>query len=236
MDIEKLSLLNVLLVDDEPIIAYSIQSTLQEMGFRKFEIVHAKTDALIKIESGEFDFAILDINLGEGEEGIELALSCTQNDIPFFYVTSYNDTETLDKAIKTAPSAYVEKPFMPSNLYTAVNLTLQQSTNKVRGYFSFKNKGEHIRLKITDIIYLRADDVYLDIVTKDKTYLHRSSLKKILDVLPKQLFINTHRAYVVNLQHVSKITLETVELKGVSVPLSRTYKQELKERFLQNNF
>ncbi|MBL4710350.1 MAG: response regulator transcription factor [Flavobacteriales bacterium] len=236
MDIEKLNQLNVLLVDDEPIIAYSIQSTLEEMGFQKFEIVHSKAEALEKIESCKIDLAILDINLGEGEEGIALAKSCAQNNIPFFYVTSYNDTTTLDKALVTAPGAYVEKPFMPSNLYAAIKLTLQQASKKTNNSFSFKNKGELIKLELNDILYLRADDVYIDIVTKNKTYLHRSSLKKILTYLPRQQFINTHRAYVVNLQHVSNITLDTVELKGASVPLSRTYKQELKERFLQNNF
>jgi two-component system response regulator LytT len=236
MDIENLDNLNVLLVDDEPIIAYSMQSMLEAMGIQHFEIVHSKEDAISKIETGQIKLAILDINLGEGEEGIALASLCAQKDIPFFYVTSYNDLETLNKAIKTAPGAYVEKPFMVSNLYAALNLTLQRFNNKAKTYFPFKHNGELIRLKFSDIIYIKAEDIYLHIVTKDKTYLHRSSLKKMLSVLPNNQFKNSHRAYIVNLQQVSHVTPETVELEGASIPLSRTYKQELKRSFFNNIF
>lgn len=228
-------LLNILIVDDEPIIAFSIKKMLKNMDFHRIEMAHEESTAKGHLQTKKVDLAILDINLGKGEEGIQLAELCKQKGIPFLYVSSYSDNLTLDKAIKTAPGAYVVKPFLAANLYASVEITLSKAAVQEEAkFFTLKDKGNLIKLKYDDIIYLKADDIYSEIFTEQKAYIYRSSLKKLISEFSTDQMLKVHRAYAVNLAHVTEIGATTVHLGALEIPLSRTFKQELIEEFEKN--
>lgn len=225
-------LLNILVVDDEPVIAFSIRKMLLNMEFHRIEMAHDQEAAKEYLLTKKVDLAVLDINLGEGQEGIFLAELCKQKGIPFLYVSSYADSLTLDRAIRTAPGAYVVKPFLPANLYASVEITLSKlEIEEEIKYFSLKDKGNLVKIKYEDIIYIKADDVYTEIFTEEKAYLYRSSLKKLISEFSTDQIVKVHRAYAVNLAHVSKISSSSVYLQTIEVPLSRTFKQQLIELF-----
>lgn len=60
-----------LIVDDELLLAHSTASMLQSLGFERYAIEPTLAGAIKRIEQG-VDVALLDINLGRGDEGIEL--------------------------------------------------------------------------------------------------------------------------------------------------------------------
>ena len=122
----KLSI-NILIVEDEVLLAYASKEMLIDMGFSNISIVGTMERAKIALETTKVDLALLDINLGNGNEGLELAKKCFMNDVPFLYISSYTDQKTLDLALETAPGAYVVKPIIPVNLYSAINITLRNN-------------------------------------------------------------------------------------------------------------
>ncbi len=223
-------LVRVLVVDDEPFIALTIKKILTNLGYLQTDIAHSEQKAKQIITNQKIDLAILDINLNGNEEGINLAKKCLALQIPFFYVSSYTDTKTLDKALETAPGAYVIKPFLEANIYSAIELTIGKKANEVDPVITIKDAGEYYRIKQSAILYIKADDVYIEIVTDTKRHLIRDSIKNFLLQFNESILIKVHRTYAINLHNISKATANSVFIGEKEIPVSRTYKQNLFDR------
>ena len=71
------------------------------------------------------DLVLLDIQLDGAMTGIDLARIIDQEfGIPFIYLTSFADEDTLDKAAETFPASYLVKPFKEHDLAPAVKMAL----------------------------------------------------------------------------------------------------------------
>ncbi|MDP2714624.1 LytTR family DNA-binding domain-containing protein [Rheinheimera sp.] len=96
-----------------------------------------------------------------------------------------------------------------------------------------------IQLPCEDIIQINAASNYVEVCTAERSWLKRATLKDIETQLPQQMFIRTHRAHLVNIQHIASVRLKSsgsgfVELKsGRVVALSKAHKQAVRAR-LQN--
>jgi len=223
--------LSILVVDDEAVIALTIQEMLVKLGYQKITIVNKELQAIKHLETKHYDLAILDINLKNGDEGIALARMCLSQHIHFFFLSSYADKDTLDKAIETTPGAYIIKPFTEASLYSAIEITMNQPLESDNQPIVFKDKGHFIKLSQNDILYLKADDVYVEIHTADKKYLYRSSIIKFMAQFSTDQLVKVHRSYAVNLKHISQITATSVMIGEVDIPLTRTFKSDLMAQF-----
>src|SRR4051812_18481692 len=111
--------INVLIIEDEPLIAEDIAAVLAKNDYIISAIVYSKEDALDELKNNLPDMAILDINLNGKMEGIEIAETIAhQYNIPFVFLTSYSDKKTLDNAKFTEPSGYIVKPYTEASLYS----------------------------------------------------------------------------------------------------------------------
>jgi DNA-binding LytR/AlgR family response regulator len=228
--IKENALLRILVVDDEPLIALTIKKILIKLGYIKIELAHSESKAVELISTHQFSLAIFDINLNGAEEGINLAKVCLDRNIPFFYISSYTDKSTLDRALETAPGAYVTKPFMQGNIYSAIELTIGKQAQREDPFVTIKDGGNYYRIRHSEILYLKSDNVYIEIYTKEKSYLYRDSIKNFLALLNNTAFIKVHRTYAVNIQHIRKLNTNTVFIDKIEIPLSRTFKKELLDR------
>ena len=67
----------------------------------------------------------MDINLGDGISGIEAAEKINKNhDIPIIYLTAYDEDNTFLQAKKTAPYAYLIKPYNLRDLSVVLEISL----------------------------------------------------------------------------------------------------------------
>src|SRR5690349_10393585 len=97
--------INVMIVEDEPLIAEDIAAVLRKNDYIISSIVYSKDDAIKELKKHLPDIAILDINLNGQMEGIEIAeIIAREFSIPFVFLTSYSDRKTLDSAKFTEPS------------------------------------------------------------------------------------------------------------------------------------
>jgi DNA-binding LytR/AlgR family response regulator len=222
--------MTILLVDDEPVIVLTIHQILLKMGYHEIIEAYTEREAIKQLESTQIDLAVLDINLKLGDEGIGLAKICLEKQIPFFFLSSYSDKRTLDNAVKTAPGAYVFKPFTESDLYSAIALTLSKISVPDNPII-FKDKGNFIKLNQADILYLKADNTYIEIHTKSKSYLQRGSIKKFLAEFDCDQLIKVNRSYAINLKHIKEINATNVSIGEIEIPISRAFKDELMEQF-----
>jgi CheY-like chemotaxis protein len=96
----------ILLVEDEALVAMMIQDCLTENGHSVIGPVSRASDALQAAKDGDYDAAILDINLGDGM-AYPVADIVSARGIPFVFVTGY-DADTIDERFSTVP--ILQKP------------------------------------------------------------------------------------------------------------------------------
>ena len=235
-----MSKIKILIVEDEGIIADNIADALEDFGYDPIDIAINYTEAIRCIEEEQPDLAILDIQLSGKKTGIDIGATIQKNyNFPFIFLTANSDRDTFSEARKVEPSAFLAKPFIKDELYAAIDLALYNFSKQQERYIDetnliikdalfIKQKQMFIRLNFSDILYLKSDNVYIEIyTTKNTKYLVRSTLNDYMDKLSDS-FQRVHRSYIVNTIHLTGINHLIVQLLDkIEIPLSKNYREDL---------
>jgi DNA-binding LytR/AlgR family response regulator len=229
----------VLIVENEKIIADTIADALTDYGYQALEPAITYTEAVERIEKEKPNIGIFDIQLSGKKTGIDLAKYVSDNyKFPFIFLTSNLDAHTLQEAKLAGPSAFLFKPCNNDELYATIELTLhnyaQQSERNndkpnqlIADSIFIKIKEGYTRIRYDDIIYLKSDNVYIDIKTVDqKNYIIRGTLTDYENKL-NSIFLRVHRSYIVNLMYLEKINYANLEINNEVIPLGNKYKSKL---------
>ena len=115
----------ILIVEDEGIIAKDIQNTLESLGYAVPAIASSGEEAIKKTAETLPDLVLMDIVLEGHMDGVEAAEQIRDRfDIPVVYLTAYADNKTLQRAKITEPYGYILKPFSERELYTTIEMAL----------------------------------------------------------------------------------------------------------------
>ena len=115
----------VLIVEDEALVARDIQDRLTELGYSVPGVVDSGAEAVRMAEELRPDLVLMDIRLRGEVDGIEAAAQINdQLDIPVIYLTAYSDDETLQRAKVSEPFGYIVKPFRVGELHSQVEMGL----------------------------------------------------------------------------------------------------------------
>ena len=106
IELNKVDKPRVLVVEDEALVGIMIQECMTELGFQIVGPVCTASDALAAAKDGDFDAAILDINLGDGMV-YQVAEILARRHVPFVFVTGY-DAESVDSRFRDIP--VLQKP------------------------------------------------------------------------------------------------------------------------------
>ncbi len=216
----------ILLVEDDFLNRRLSRKILGETGYQVLEAKNVK-EAYEILVSEKVNLVILDINLGEQEQdGISIGEALQKNySIPFLYLTAYDITEIVTRAIATAPHAYLTKPFKNIDLLTAVQLAIQKFADQEinRPSMRVKDGAYYVELFMDEIDYIEAEGNYLLSHANNKVYKRRSSIKQILEDLPSSMFVQTHRAFIVNKTRIDKFNIKHLVVKNEIIPVSRNY-------------
>ncbi len=119
---------NILIVEDEPIVARDIQLSLQRLGYQVPATATSGEEAIGKAGLIHPDLILMDIVLKGTMDGIETALHIQQKqDVPVVYLTAYADSHTLERAKVSSPAGYMLKPYQTNELRTTIELALQRA-------------------------------------------------------------------------------------------------------------
>jgi CheY-like chemotaxis protein len=116
------SSLQILVVEDESLVAMMIEDMLTDLGHRVVATSGRMPDASKLVSNASADLAILDVNLN-GEETYPLANSLAAREIPFIFATGYGSS-----GIKAEWSGVpvLHKPFQSRELAEAINLAIRR--------------------------------------------------------------------------------------------------------------
>ena len=215
----------IVIIEDEPIIAESARLMVTELSaYEVTHIFYRPQRAMDWIAENDVDLVLLDIDLGSQLSGIDVARFLSKKSVPFIFMTSYSDKATLSKALVHNPFGYVVKPVNRANLFAALELAFSRIYEA--DHVSITDGKTLYKFKSTELIYLVAEGNYTEIFTTRNKCVLRKSLKSIEGELP-ELFIRTHRNYIVNTQFIEKVNAEIILNNGVCIPVSRTYREAL---------
>lgn len=118
---------NILIVDDDILIAESNKFTIRKAGYNVVGIAVDSAQALALTKEKKPDLILMDVNLAGSDDGIVTAEEIQKiDDIPIIFVTAYSDAATIERAKKIAPFAYLIKPFDNRELIVAIETTLNK--------------------------------------------------------------------------------------------------------------
>ncbi|MBK7396595.1 MAG: PAS domain S-box protein [Myxococcales bacterium] len=115
----------VFVVEDEALIAMELVDRLQELGYVVCGRALRGDQALERIPAAEPDLILMDINLGAGPSGIEVAERLrASSDVPVLFLTAYSDAELAERAAQTGSFGFLVKPFQPHALRANIEMAL----------------------------------------------------------------------------------------------------------------
>jgi two-component system response regulator LytT len=222
----------ILIVEDELMIAEMTKEMLGELGYRVVGIAKNSNEAHRFLSSeSTIDMAILDINLNDKKDGIDIAGEIQdQYGIPFIFLTSYSDPKTIKKAAQTAPDAYLLKPYTRGDLFATIEM-IRARKDENNQTIVIKDGTQSIKLESRNIEYIKSDNVYIEIHTKQKKYLIRQSLETFLEELADSNLVRIHRSYAANILSVDAINSQHVIVGDTRCPISRAHKKEVAELY-----
>ncbi|MEH1937201.1 MAG: EAL domain-containing protein [Nostoc sp.] len=118
---------NILIVEDEAIVAMDIQNRLKKFGYNVLWLAHSGEEAIEKAADDSLDLVLMDIRLKGKMDGVEAAQIIHNNfNIPVIYLTVNADESTLERAKVTEPFGYIIKPFKEKELKFTIEITLSK--------------------------------------------------------------------------------------------------------------
>lgn len=225
----------ILIAEDDVLISEQLSDILTNYGYEVIGIAANFKEAVKLIDTRSPDLALLDIKMQGKEQGFEIAAYLNRETVvPFLFLTSYSDTNTLAKASNLVPASYLTKPFSKEQVFSAVNIALnaqQEPKNQVL----IKSGVKTFKVKIDEILWVKAEGVYVELKTKDRKILLRSSLKAFLENYPKTNLTRIHRTYAVNITNADSVSNSKIHFGREALPIANAYKEETTELFKKGN-
>lgn len=243
--------MNILVVEDESIVAKDIQVCLRKLGYDVVGVVSSGEEAVEKAQEFDLDLVMMDIMLKGEMSGIEAAdIIRKKKSIPVIFLTAYTDRNTVDKAKETEPYGYIIKPFKEIDIQTAIEIALykhgrEMEVRKERDmYYSMVEKQDStdmmfvkanqrlVKIKYSEIYFIEALKDYVVINTLERRYTIHSTMKDIESKMPEKDFIRVHRSFIVRMDKIKEIDHSNVVLENDKkvVPVGGSYKELLQQR------
>lgn len=215
-------------IDDEPIALDVVRSHASKVPFLELKATFTNAfEAISYLQSNKIDLIFLDIKMPD-ISGIDF-LNSLANPPMVVFTTAYS--EHAVKSFELDAIDYLLKPFSLSRFLKSCNKALalfnlrnQSHERQTPSYIFVKDGYEQVKIILDDILYLEAAGNYTQIHMSTGTAVTtRMPIAEMELVLPKDDFIRTHRAFIVNRKKVDRFDKTQVYINGKLIPIGATY-------------
>lgn len=166
---------NILIVEDELLIAKNTARKLKKIGYDVPKIVSSGQAAIDYISKEDPDLILMDIAIKGAIDGIDTALKVkSKKNIPVIFLTAYASDETLERAAATGCYGYLIKPFRDKELQATIQMALSKHQEQSLIQKSLQDTVNQYSSQL--------DDIYLNDLTN----------------LPNKLFLRDSFDYLVS--------------------------------------
>jgi DNA-directed RNA polymerase specialized sigma24 family protein len=114
---------DVLIIEDEPVIAADIEGLVIELGHRVSDIAATRDEAVEAVARHEPGLVLADIQLADGSSGVDAVKDILKDhDVPVIFITAF--PERLLTGARPEPTFLITKPFQPETVKAAIGQAL----------------------------------------------------------------------------------------------------------------
>lgn len=118
---------NILIVEDEFIIAMLIEKQVKKLGYTVVGKVSNGMAAINRVREGGVDLVLMDIKINGELDGIDTMKEISRfSTIPVIYITGNSDPNTRERATGTGPAGYIIKPIEADVLQRQIEAAFQR--------------------------------------------------------------------------------------------------------------
>ncbi|HEU5051920.1 MAG TPA: LytTR family DNA-binding domain-containing protein [Hanamia sp.] len=229
-----MSTIKCLIVDDEPIGREILENFVKKINFLELVAVCEDAfEALDVLESQQVDLLLSDIQMPE-INGLEFVRSLPAPPVIIF-ITAYD--EYAVNSFDLGVADYLLKPVTFERFLKAVNKARLQidnlrkvstTNNENPGHFFLKANNKLHKILFNEVQYIESTGDYIKVFTADSSFMSYSSMKTIESKLPEGLFIRIHNSYLVAIEAIKTVDVNTVELlNGAVLSVAKSRKEAL---------
>jgi len=226
--------MNVLIVEDEKILANEIAAWLKKENFL-CDVAYNGTDASEKISVNLYDFVLLDLGLPD-YDGLDLIREARKNsiDVSFIIITARGAVEDRVKGLDLGADDYLPKPFALAELQSRIMAVARRkfkitSPDITLGEFVMETQARKLKHKGTEVEITRKefDLLHYLVINHDKVLARHQLYEHIWgNTLDDQYDSNFIDVHIKNLRkklntHAPSPWLETVRGVGYRVSTDR---------------
>ncbi|WP_339714048.1 LytTR family DNA-binding domain-containing protein [uncultured Kriegella sp.] len=196
-------------------------------------------DAIKFLNQSTVDVVFLDIHM-PGFSGVDFVR--TLKDSPKvvlitsdtnFAIESYEYESIVDYLVKPINFERFEKSIR--KIKSALVTPAKKEGGEHEGfgaedYFYINIDRRLIKLKFEEVLLIKVNGDYIDILTEKQQYHVHTTLKNIKQKLPEKSFLQIHRSYIINFTKIIDIEDNSVLIEKNVVPISRNSRPELMRR------
>lgn len=254
-------IVNILIVEDEGIVAMDLAAGLQMDGYHIAGIADNAASAIAIFKEEPVDIVLMDINIIGDTDGVDTAAALLKiRYVPVIFLTAFTDAKTVERVKQVCPAAFLSKPYSIPNVRISIELALsnfaiaremnpggkvvslprpneekappdKEAILQLNDFIFIKEHFRFIKIKTDDIQYLESSGNYVNIVCGSRKFVLRMQLGQILDKLVIKNLIRIHKSFAVNLLAISSFTEQDVTIEKLEIPIGRSYKEEFLQRF-----
>ena len=224
-----------IITDDEPLARKGLREYIEDIDFL---LLIGECENAMQLNSmlkdTQVDLLFLDIEMPR-ISGLDL-LSSLQ-DPPKVIITSAYEQYAL-KGYEFDVADYLLKPISFERFLKAVNKIHDQmekeSKSEIDKYIFVKSDKQLKKILLKDILFVESLENYVILYTESSKEVIYVTLKHITESLPPDVFLQVHRSYIINAEHVSAIEGNMLKIGTHKIPVARNLREKI-YNFILNN-
>lgn len=223
-----------IITDDEPMARKGLRGYIEKIDF--LTLVGECEDAIqlnTMLKTGQVDLIFLDIEMPE-MTGLEL-LSNLTNPPKVIIVSAYEQYALQGYEFDVVD--YLLKPVSFDRFLKSANRIhelLQTEQKEDNDYIFVKSDKQLKKILLRDILFIESMENYVIIQTVSSKEIVYTTLKQLHDSLPQDIFLQTHRSYIVNINQVNAIDGNQLNVSSYKVPVARNLRDNIFNLILNN--
>ncbi|WP_397444984.1 LytR/AlgR family response regulator transcription factor [Polaribacter sp. R77954] len=216
-----------IIIDDEPSSQNVLKSFINKIDYLDLkQVCNDALEALEYLKNTSIDLLFLDINMPQ-LSGISFYKSL-QKPPKVIFTTAYSEY-ALD-GFDLDATDYLLKPFSFERFVQAISKIKVLNDQKTESIIIKSNKRLH-QIKVDDILYVESLGDYIKVHFTSHFLIVYKTLKNMYTELPKTLFKQVHKSYIINKNKIDYIEGNRIIIQSNKIPLGHKYKKDFLDNF-----
>lgn len=225
-------MMKCIIVDDEPLAVQLIESHIEKCD--SITAVSSFTnplEALSFLQKNQVDIIFLDVQMPE-ITGIQVA-KIINDQTKIIFTTAYPNYAV--EGFELNATDYLVKPitlerFLKAVSRISIESKVENSSSKENevdlDYVFVKTEYKHVKIAISDILFLKSLGDYVSIHTREKRIMTLENMKSFENKLSSSKFSRVHRSYIVAIDKIDFIEKNRIVIQDESIAIGGKYQDD----------